>query len=97
MALLGQARIYVVLGREWLLPSWFAYVHPKRETPIYAAAWTGLTAGAHRSLPPRPTHSSLLCTSLPASAHLHNLVIFTHLTHRASLCWTWGQTRGEKL
>mmetsp|Transcript_15504 Transcript_15504/g.46826 ORF Transcript_15504/g.46826 Transcript_15504/m.46826 type:complete len:678 (+) Transcript_15504:234-2267(+) len=45
VALLGQARIYVVLGREWLLPSWFAYVHPKRETPIYAAAWTGLTAG----------------------------------------------------
>ena len=46
VALLGMARVYVVLGREWLLPSWFAYVHPTRETPLHAAAWTGVTAGA---------------------------------------------------
>lgn len=45
VALLGQARIYVVLGREWLLPSWFAWAHPSRGTPMHAAAFTCLTAG----------------------------------------------------
>lgn len=45
VALMGQARIYVVLGREWLLPLWFAWTHPTRGTPIHAAAFTCLTAG----------------------------------------------------
>lgn len=45
VSLLGQARIYVVLGREQLLPSWFARVHPTRDTPMRAAVFTGCTAG----------------------------------------------------
>jgi amino acid transporter len=46
VSLLGQARIYVVLGREQLLPSWFARIHPTRDTPMRAAIFTGCTAGA---------------------------------------------------
>lgn len=45
VSLLGQARIYVVLGREALLPAWFSHIHPTRETPIRAAIFTGCTAG----------------------------------------------------
>ena len=45
VALLGQARIYVVLGREQLLPSWFAFIHAKQDTPMHAALFTGATAG----------------------------------------------------
>ncbi len=46
VALLGQARIYVVLGREALLPACFARIHPTRDTPARAAVFTGATAGA---------------------------------------------------
>jgi hypothetical protein len=46
VSLLGQARIYVVLGREQLLPSWFARIHPTRDTPMRSAIFTGCTAGA---------------------------------------------------
>lgn len=46
VALLGQARIYVVLGREALLPPCFARIHPTRDTPARAAVFTGATAGA---------------------------------------------------
>jgi amino acid transporter len=61
VSLLGQARIYVVLGREQLLPSWFARIHPTRDTPMRAAIFTGCTAGA----PPA------CCSTAVSRAHPH--------------------------
>lgn len=48
VALLGQARVYVVLGRTRLLPAWLARVHPGRETPLNAAVFTGFSSGGRR-------------------------------------------------
>ena len=44
-SLLGQARIYVVLGREGLLPPGLAQLHPRRATPVRATWLTGASAG----------------------------------------------------
>lgn len=49
VALLGQARVYVVLGRSRLLPPWLAAVHPGRETPMHATIFTGITSGEEAS------------------------------------------------
>lgn len=65
VALLGQARVYVVLGRARLMPSWLATVHPTRETPLNAAVFTGVTSGA-----PNPHHLQHMydpCHSLPVN------------------------------
>ncbi|GLC37891.1 hypothetical protein PLESTM_000660300 [Pleodorina starrii] len=44
-SLLGQARIYVTLGRQALAPAWLARVHPVRRTPTNATLVTMFTAG----------------------------------------------------
>ena len=43
--LLGQARLYVVLGRERLLPAGLAAIHAGRATPVNATAFSAITAG----------------------------------------------------
>eukprot|EP00887_Chlorella_sp_A99_P006516 scaffold3.g6516.t1 len=43
--LLGQARLFVVLGRERLLPGWLAAVHPRTGTPVKAQLLTGAASG----------------------------------------------------
>lgn len=43
--LLGQARLYVVLGRERLLPSSLAQIHAGRATPVNATALAACSAG----------------------------------------------------
>jgi len=58
VSLLGQARIYVVLGREGLLPARLAALHPRRATPVAATALTGVSAGAARA-PPSATRPAL--------------------------------------
>ncbi|GMN56382.1 hypothetical protein TIFTF001_025485 [Ficus carica] len=40
-----QSRLYLGLGRDGLLPSIFARVHPKRHTPIHSQIWVGIVAG----------------------------------------------------
>lgn len=40
MALLGQSRIYVTLGREMLVPLWLARVSDKTGTPVNATMVT---------------------------------------------------------
>ncbi|GLT39605.1 hypothetical protein SLA2020_137870 [Shorea laevis] len=40
-----QSRLYLGLGRDGLLPSIFAKVHPKRHTPIHSQVWVGFVAG----------------------------------------------------
>ncbi|BDA45110.1 Cationic amino acid transporter 1 [Coccomyxa sp. Obi] len=45
VSLMGQARIYVLLGRERLLPPWLAHIHPDRKTPVNATLLTSLSAG----------------------------------------------------
>lgn len=40
-----QSRLYLGLGRDGLLPAFFAKVHPKRHTPIYSQVWVGIVAG----------------------------------------------------
>lgn len=45
VSLMGQARIYVLLGRERLLPPWLAHIHPNRKTPVNATLLTSLSAG----------------------------------------------------
>ena len=46
--LLGQARLYVVLGRERLLPSALAQIHAVRATPVNATILAACTAGTVR-------------------------------------------------
>ncbi|XP_059651635.1 cationic amino acid transporter 9, chloroplastic isoform X2 [Cornus florida] len=40
-----QSRLYLGLGRDGLLPSIFAKVHPIRHTPIHSQVWVGIIAG----------------------------------------------------
>ncbi|KAK1262701.1 hypothetical protein QJS04_geneDACA018411 [Acorus gramineus] len=40
-----QSRLYLGLGRDGLLPSIFAKVHPKCHTPIHSQVWVGIVAG----------------------------------------------------
>ncbi|XP_008798783.2 cationic amino acid transporter 9, chloroplastic isoform X1 [Phoenix dactylifera] len=40
-----QSRLYLGLGRDGLLPSVFAKVHPTRHTPIHSQVWVGCVAG----------------------------------------------------
>ncbi|ERN00206.1 cationic amino acid transporter 9, chloroplastic isoform X1 [Amborella trichopoda] len=48
-SLLGQiyatSRVYVGLGRDGLLPSFFAKVHPTRHIPNHSQVWVGTIAG----------------------------------------------------
>ncbi|KAH7849653.1 hypothetical protein Vadar_020985 [Vaccinium darrowii] len=39
-----QSRLYLGLGRDGLLPSIFAKVHPVRHTPIHSQVWVGFVA-----------------------------------------------------
>ncbi|KAB2017577.1 hypothetical protein ES319_D08G172500v1 [Gossypium barbadense] len=39
-----QSRLYLGLGRDGLLPSIFAKVHPIRHTPIHSQIWVGIVA-----------------------------------------------------
>ncbi|KAM7459745.1 hypothetical protein LguiA_036273 [Lonicera macranthoides] len=39
-----QSRLYLGLGRDGLLPSIFARVHPIRHTPIHSQIWVGIIA-----------------------------------------------------
>lgn len=39
-----QSRLYLGLGRDGLLPSMFAKVHPTRHTPIHSQVWVGIIA-----------------------------------------------------
>eukprot|EP01018_Ginkgo_biloba_P002488 Gb_00533 [translate_table: standard] len=40
-----QSRLYLGLGRDGLLPSIFAKIHPKHRTPIHSQIWVGTVAG----------------------------------------------------
>jgi basic amino acid/polyamine antiporter, APA family len=42
---LGQPRIWMVMGRDGLLPSIFAKVHPKYKTPSFSTILTGFLVG----------------------------------------------------
>ncbi|KAK9120898.1 hypothetical protein Syun_018515 [Stephania yunnanensis] len=42
--LYAQARTYVVLGRDGLLPSIFAKIHPTSHTPVPSQVWVGVAA-----------------------------------------------------
>ncbi|CAH9117999.1 unnamed protein product [Cuscuta europaea] len=39
-----QSRLYLGLGRDGLLPSVFAKVHPTRHTPVHSQIWVGIVA-----------------------------------------------------
>eukprot|EP00803_Ostreobium_quekettii_P002448 evm.model.scf_342.5 EVM.evm.TU.scf_342.5 scf_342:75505-80732(+) len=45
VTLMGMARIFMVLGRERLLPEWMAKVHNKHKTPLNATIVTGIVSG----------------------------------------------------
>ena len=55
VSLMGQARIYVVLGRERLLPPGLAAVHAERKTPVNATMLTALSGGGPSVLLLHPT------------------------------------------
>ncbi|GLJ30648.1 hypothetical protein SUGI_0606990 [Cryptomeria japonica] len=40
-----QSRLYLGLGRDGLLPSFFGEIHPKYRTPINSQIWVGCVAG----------------------------------------------------
>ncbi|KAL8166718.1 hypothetical protein V2J09_008217 [Rumex salicifolius] len=42
VAMLGQARYMCVIGRSYVVPPWFAKVHPKTSTPVNSSAFLGL-------------------------------------------------------
>ena len=44
---MGQARIYMTLDRERLLPPWLAEINASRKTPVNATLLTSVSAGAH--------------------------------------------------
>lgn len=64
VSLLGQARIYVVLGREGLLPPSLAALHSRRATPVRATCVTGISAGASCSSSPPVASSRVLAERL---------------------------------
>ncbi|WCJ22994.1 cationic amino acid transporter 9 [Euphorbia peplus] len=39
-----QSRLYLGIGRDGLLPSIFAKVHPTRHTPVHSQIWVGIVA-----------------------------------------------------
>ncbi|EIE21064.1 amino acid transporter [Coccomyxa subellipsoidea C-169] len=45
VSLMGQARIYVTLGRERLLPPWLAQINAARKTPVNATLLTSVSSG----------------------------------------------------
>lgn len=45
-----QSRLYLGLGRDGLLPSFFSKIHPKNRTPIHAQVWVGSVAGIMATL-----------------------------------------------
>ncbi|KAJ6804569.1 cationic amino acid transporter 9, chloroplastic [Iris pallida] len=45
-----QSRLYLGLGRDGLLPSVFAKVHPTRHTPIHSQVWVGFVAAVMAGL-----------------------------------------------
>ncbi|XP_010275402.1 PREDICTED: cationic amino acid transporter 9, chloroplastic [Nelumbo nucifera] len=40
-----QSRLYLGLGRDGLLPSIFARIHPSLHTPVHSQVWVGVVAG----------------------------------------------------
>lgn len=40
-----QSRLYLGIGRDGLLPSIFAKVHPNTHTPVHSQVWVGIVAG----------------------------------------------------
>ncbi|XP_065872913.1 cationic amino acid transporter 6, chloroplastic-like [Euphorbia lathyris] len=46
VSMLGQARYMCVIGRSKVVPHWFARVHPRTSTPVYASAFLGILTAA---------------------------------------------------
>lgn len=63
VSMMGQARIYVVLGRERLLPAWLATIHAERKTPVNATLVTAISGGA-----PSTYTSVVMGPALPRNA-----------------------------
>ncbi|KAG8390802.1 hypothetical protein BUALT_Bualt01G0121400 [Buddleja alternifolia] len=42
VAMLGQARYMCVIGRSYVVPTWFARVHPSTSTPVNSSAFLGI-------------------------------------------------------
>ena len=66
ITLLGQARIFVVLGRGRLLPEWLAQVHAARLTPQHATILSSAAAGVPRCAPACAVGRRCLQGLLPA-------------------------------
>ncbi|KAF1880484.1 hypothetical protein Lal_00011542 [Lupinus albus] len=46
VSMLGQARYMCVIGRSNVVPTWFARVHPKTNTPVNASVFLGIFTAA---------------------------------------------------
>ncbi|GJN21738.1 hypothetical protein PR202_gb09250 [Eleusine coracana subsp. coracana] len=55
-----QSRLYLGLGRDGLLPSIFAKVHPTRHTPLHSQIWVGCVAAVMAGLCYRYNYSIVL-------------------------------------
>ncbi|KAK9733488.1 hypothetical protein RND81_04G070900 [Saponaria officinalis] len=60
---LGQARYTTHIARAHMIPPWFALVHPKTGTPIYATLFTTILSGSFAFFSSLDTLSSLLSIS----------------------------------
>ena len=88
-SLLGQSRLYVVLGRERLLPSGLAKVHAVRATPVNATVLAACTAGdgpptSDLALHRIETHPGTACTSERLGRH-HTLSFVVMHSHKILL------------
>jgi hypothetical protein len=65
----GQARIFMIMGADGLLPRWFARVDPKFKTPANGTWLTGLAAAVIGGLFPVRIHGELGVDRYPARVH----------------------------
>ncbi|CAD7699804.1 unnamed protein product [Ostreobium quekettii] len=81
--LMGQARIYMVLGREELIPSWIARIDPQRSTPLRATMVTMCTAGSLALFLDIEILSSLVSMGTLFALGLVSLAVIVRRYHRS--------------
>lgn len=81
-----QSRLYLGLGRDGLLPSLFARVHPKAHTPVHSQIWVGIVASILaglfniHALSHILSVGSLVCWCLTSVYNILKILIISYLS-----------------
>ena len=75
ITLLGQARIFVVLGRGRLLPEWLAQVHVQKLTPQHATILSAAAAGVPWCAPAAAALCCCCCSVLSPSSSVSQALL----------------------